>query len=164
MNDISNTLQQRGSKYGEFADNSRVTQTVLNHIYTYANAMDVVLSYEDKEALHMVVHKMSRVVCGTGKVKDNWHDIIGYGKLARDVLSRSRLEQRDLLPISNCFIHDVMGILLTQPRVLTTYEVAAITSITSAIAILCTNSNYSFSAWQSIMDAAKVAEDITEDE
>lgn len=86
MNDVTATLKQRGLKYGTFENNAITTQGIMQILKEgcYRNDSRELLSHE-KEALHMIAHKMSRIVCGTGKVKDNWHDIAGYAKLAEDL-------------------------------------------------------------------------------
>lgn len=76
------TLQERGSVYGTFADNASCTQAVMDVLQTHAKRE---LSDFEREALHMVAHKMSRIVCGLKTKKDNWHDIAGYAKLAEDL-------------------------------------------------------------------------------
>ena len=79
---IADTLQQRGSVYGTFKDNSNMTQFIMRVVTT--NAKRDLQDFE-LEALHMIVHKMSRIVCGLRTKKDNWHDIAGYAKLAEDL-------------------------------------------------------------------------------
>jgi len=82
MNDINKTLQERGGKYGRMEDNARVTQKlmgVLREESGYDN-----LSMMHKECLHMIMHKISRMMCGDPWYADNAHDIVGYAKLLED--------------------------------------------------------------------------------
>ena len=84
MSEIKNTLKERGSRYGEFSDNARITQELNNVIKTAPNFDK--LTNEHKEAFHMIFHKISRVVCGDPTYADNIHDIAGYAKLLEDSL------------------------------------------------------------------------------
>ncbi len=87
MTEVTETLKQRGSKYGTFENNARTTQGIMDVLKAgvMRNENERELLAHEKEALHMIAHKMSRIVCGTGIVKDNWHDIAGYAKLAEDL-------------------------------------------------------------------------------
>ncbi len=79
---IDETLKQRGSAYGEFIGNATITQTIMKTLVDNAKRP---LEQFELEALHMVAHKMSRIVNGQRTKKDNWHDIAGYAKLAEDL-------------------------------------------------------------------------------
>ncbi len=82
MQDINNTLEERGSKYGTIYNNARTTQglmRVLEHAPNYHLLTDV-----HKECLHMIMHKVSRMVCGDTMYSDNPHDIGGYAKLLEE--------------------------------------------------------------------------------
>ena len=79
---VEATLQQRGGVYGAFKDNAQVTQTLMD-IVTSLNKRP--LEKFELEALHMIMHKVSRIIVGTKTKKDNWHDIAGYAKLAEDL-------------------------------------------------------------------------------
>lgn len=74
-----NVKQERGKTYGKFADNAFVTQQAENvfKIYcpNYENA-----TCTQKEALHMILQKLSRCFCGNTSYEDNWVDIVGYSK------------------------------------------------------------------------------------
>lgn len=79
---VEATLQQRGSVYGSFKDNAQTTQTLMDVIESTKKRP---LEKFEIEALHMICHKISRIVCGLKTKKDNWHDIAGYAKLAEDL-------------------------------------------------------------------------------
>lgn len=73
---IEKTLQERGSRYGKFEDNARITQgfmRVLESSPNYHELHDMHL-----EAYHMIFHKIARSVCGDPTYVDNAHDIVGY--------------------------------------------------------------------------------------
>jgi hypothetical protein len=79
---VDATLKERGGVYGNFEDNANFTQEIMQVIQ--ANIERPLANYE-REALHMIAHKMARIVCGKKTKKDNWHDIAGYAKLAEDL-------------------------------------------------------------------------------
>lgn len=39
------------------------------------------LSFDKKEALEMIVHKIARILNGDPNHKDSWQDIVGYAEL-----------------------------------------------------------------------------------
>jgi len=79
---VGATLQQRGSVYGKFIDNADCTQSIMEVLYIHGKRK---LDNHEREALHMIAHKMSRIVCGLKTKKDNWHDIAGYATLAEEL-------------------------------------------------------------------------------
>ena len=81
---INKTLETRGSKYGAFSDNARITQQLEDVIKTAPNYDK--LHNEHKEAFHMILHKISRSVCGDPMYADNAHDIVGYAQLLEDFI------------------------------------------------------------------------------
>lgn len=76
---IQKTLKQRGSIYGEFADNAETSQ-ILKQTMRNAKNWDE-LSYAQQEALEMVQHKISRLLNGNPNYQDNVVDILGYTEL-----------------------------------------------------------------------------------
>lgn len=79
MDKIEETLKERGSNYGSFADNAVTTQLLKIHFRSRPSwsAMD---AYH-KEALDMIVHKLARIVNGDPNYIDSWVDIAGYATL-----------------------------------------------------------------------------------
>lgn len=81
---VDATLKERGSQYGTFENNARVTQAlcaVLKTAPNYDQLTDIHI-----EAYHMIFHKISRSVCGDPLYVDNVHDIVGYAKLLENFL------------------------------------------------------------------------------
>ena len=84
---IEAILRERGSRYGPFDGHAKVTQGIEKIIRDglEANLSFVVLEEVDKavilEGLHMVAHKIGRIVNGDPLYKDSWDDIEGYAKL-----------------------------------------------------------------------------------
>jgi hypothetical protein len=80
MNDISETLNVRGSRYGEYADVSKVTQDLIDVINQSKSFSE--LNACQKTSLFMICNKIARAVSGDPHYRDNWHDIAGYATLA----------------------------------------------------------------------------------
>jgi hypothetical protein len=84
MTDIETTLEQRGNRYGKFADHARITQNIKRAMQDSPNWPK--LRDEQKETLEMLAHKIGRILNGDPDYHDSWHDIIGYTKLVADTL------------------------------------------------------------------------------
>ena len=82
MNDLSATLQERGSRYGAFADNALIAQNLKGIIRQYTGGFQA----DQKEALEMIAHKIGRILAGDPNYADSWIDIAGYAKLVADRL------------------------------------------------------------------------------
>lgn len=85
---LDKTLKDRGSVYGTFEDNARITQDLCDVLKTAPNYG--LLAKEHMEAYHMIFHKISRSVCGDPMYIDNAHDIGGYAKLLEDYLIKEK--------------------------------------------------------------------------
>lgn len=79
MTTVDNTLQERGTRYGEFHEHARITQNLKRAMQDSPNWND--LPDDMKEALEMVAHKAGRILNGDPNYDDSWHDIIGYTRL-----------------------------------------------------------------------------------
>lgn len=82
--DIDTTLQERGSRYGDFCTHSHITQH-LKDVMVRSPKWGI-LSADKKEALDMIAHKIGRILNGDPEYHDSWHDIAGYAKLVADTL------------------------------------------------------------------------------
>jgi hypothetical protein len=81
---VQETLDERQSTHGDFADHARVTQmlkTVIQNQPGWKN-----LNAMQRESLDMIVHKIGRILAGNPNHADHWHDIQGYAKLIEDRL------------------------------------------------------------------------------
>lgn len=85
VNDIANTLAQRGDRYGKFTGHARITQELKRVIVESKNWK--ILTADQKESLEMICHKMGRILNGDPNYDDSWIDIAGYAKLVADRLS-----------------------------------------------------------------------------
>lgn len=88
MNDINEILNQRESTHGSFSDNSRTSQLIKEEMKQGRNwrKMDDTM----KEALHMIAHKIGRILAGDPALVDHWADISGYSKLVADELTATQ--------------------------------------------------------------------------
>jgi hypothetical protein len=82
--DITDTLAERGNRYGSFKDHARVTQGLKSIMQSCKGYQD--MSSDKREALEMIQHKIGRILCGDPEYHDSWHDIVGYAKLVADSL------------------------------------------------------------------------------
>lgn len=90
---ISQILQERGTRYGEFIDHARITCALKNVVHAEAirraEQGKTRITADQMEALDMICHKIGRILNGDPDYADSWIDIAGYAKLVAD-----RLEKR----------------------------------------------------------------------
>lgn len=84
MTDITNTLEERGNRYGKFTEHARITQQIKQVMFMPAGWER--LSLDQKESLEMIAHKIGRIINGDPNYADSWIDIAGYAKLVADRL------------------------------------------------------------------------------
>lgn len=88
MPDISQTLAERGSRYGEFKDHAEISQRLKDIVGVFVAQRGCVLAPDQGEALDMICHKMARIINGDPDYADSWIDIAGYAKLVADRLEK----------------------------------------------------------------------------
>ena len=78
---INKTLDERSSDYGPFCMNAHVTQSISRVLAEQPNYKN--LGDSGREAIHMIAHKLARIVVGNGDkhIEDQLTDIIGYTHL-----------------------------------------------------------------------------------
>lgn len=81
---IADILAERGSRYGEFKRHAEITMALKRIVEAYGQQ----LSDDQREALHMVMHKVGRILNGDPNYADSWVDMAGYSKLVADRLTR----------------------------------------------------------------------------
>lgn len=81
---VQNILKERGNKYGTFEDNSELTQKVKDIYRAHPGWQK--LSYAQREAFDMDIHKKSRIMNGDPNYQDSWTDIVGYNLLVEEKL------------------------------------------------------------------------------
>ena len=82
--DIDKTLEERGTRYGNFQTHSAITQSLKSVMHQTPRWKD--LQPDQKECLEMIAHKVGRILNGDPNYHDSWHDIVGYTKLVADRL------------------------------------------------------------------------------
>ena len=85
---IDALLKDRGSKYGLFDNHAKLTCGLSDVFYAHMTQYNKVayekLTDSQREALHMIFHKLGRIGNGDPNYTDSWVDIAGYAKLAAD--------------------------------------------------------------------------------
>lgn len=81
---LTDTLEERGRRYGKFTGHARITQTLKGVIHDE----DQFRLFDDdqREALDMIAHKIGRILNGDPDYRDSWIDIAGYAQLVADRL------------------------------------------------------------------------------
>lgn len=72
-------LAERRKTHGDYREHAAITRVVLEA--WAANRNWSKLTDSQKETLHMIAHKVGRIVTGDPNVKDHWDDIAGYATL-----------------------------------------------------------------------------------
>lgn len=89
---IEQTLQERGSRYGEFEEHARICQR-LQDVMRQGNIGWDRLADDQKQALTVIADKIARMLNGDPSYVDNWHDIIGYATLVEQRMLRDEAFQ-----------------------------------------------------------------------
>lgn len=98
-NDVQSTLDERGSRYGDFSDHAAVAQElqdVMRGKHRYVDGERPGwrrLSYVQRQALTVIADKIARVLTGDPDYADNWHDIQGYARLVEERLPDPETKQ-----------------------------------------------------------------------
>lgn len=79
---ISAILAERSKTHGDFTDNARVMQSLKRIVHSEAGWDQ--LTDVQREALHMILHKVGRIISGNPNTHDHWDDIAGYAKLVSE--------------------------------------------------------------------------------
>lgn len=75
-------LVERQKTHGSFEIHARITQALKQEMDEEPGWSK--LSDRQKESLHMIVHKIGRILAGNPSYKDHWDDISGYAKLVSE--------------------------------------------------------------------------------
>lgn len=79
---IANLLAERSTTHGDFTDNAYIMQRLKDIIHASKNW--TTMTDVQREALHMILHKVGRICSGNPDVHDHWDDIAGYAKLVSE--------------------------------------------------------------------------------
>ena len=83
---IIDLITHRRATHGDYGVQSIMAQKIKG-IFQDAPNWDN-LSPVQKESLHMIAAKISRILCGNPRCADHWNDIAGYATLAAGGLER----------------------------------------------------------------------------
>lgn len=83
---VQDTLNERGSRYGDFTSNAQITQDLKSVMW--ASDGWVKLNAVQAQALEVIADKIARILNGDPNYADNWHDIQGYAKLVEERLPK----------------------------------------------------------------------------
>ncbi len=83
---ITQTLTDRGNRYGPFIGHAEVTQRLKRVMAEELAKRGKPLADDQWEALEMIAHKIGRIINGDPDYDDSWVDIAGYAKLVADRL------------------------------------------------------------------------------
>ena len=88
MKDVTETLDQREGRYGEYKDVSATSQWLkdIMHAGDSWNAMEPYM----QESLDLIANKLARIVNGDPFYDDSWHDVGGYAKLVEIELAKGK--------------------------------------------------------------------------
>lgn len=87
---IDETLNERGTRYGEFADHAGISQRLKNVARFEISFRDKVMAEDQLEALEMIFHKIARIINGDPNYADSWVDIAGYATLVANRLEAKK--------------------------------------------------------------------------
>ena len=87
---LHNILSNRGQKYGEFRMQAFYSQQ-LENVLRISPRWEVLLD-DQREALKMIQHKVSRILNGDPNYVDSWQDIAGYAQLIVNRLEREKAQ------------------------------------------------------------------------
>ena len=91
--ELATVLSARRDKYGPFINNATISQNLKEILHNSTNWE--AMPPDMKEALHMIVHKISRIVEGDFEYDDSWIDISGYSTLIVERLHQD-IKQREV--------------------------------------------------------------------
>ena len=79
MDEVKKMLHERKESYGTFMENARFIQFVMRELERTPNWKSMTTVH--KEAIHMILHKLARLCCGSEWHEDSAKDIVGYSRL-----------------------------------------------------------------------------------
>lgn len=87
---LSDTLAERGKRYGAFTGHAEITMDIKRIITNACADRHQALWDDQTEALHMIAHKIGRILNGDPNYADSWIDIAGYAQLVADRLTKAQ--------------------------------------------------------------------------
>jgi hypothetical protein len=86
-------LIERGKTHGDYEIHARITQRLMEVILDEDLGIAEIglsskLNHMQRESIHMICHKIGRILAGDPDFRDHWDDIAGYAKLVADRCSK----------------------------------------------------------------------------
>ena len=97
MDNITDILRERGTRYGVFMGQARIAQSihmVLDQAMLMTGKTRFDFAPDQLEAINMIVNKIGRIYNGDPHYSDSWRDIAGYATLVADRLDKDAQEQK----------------------------------------------------------------------
>ena len=88
MKDVTETLEQRENRYGDYTKVSTTSQW-LKSALRQGKSWDDMEPYM-QESLDLIANKLARIVNGDPFYDDSWHDVGGYAKLVEIELAKGK--------------------------------------------------------------------------
>ena len=93
MDDIQQTLDERGDRYGDWKNHAQISQDIQNAIIKGWMMRGDGQDFGDipaymTEALTMISNKIGRIINGDPYYDDSWQDIAGYATLVVNQLKK----------------------------------------------------------------------------
>lgn len=85
MTSLKDTIAEREETHGNFTTHATISQRLKRVIQVEKNYNT--LSFAQREALDMILHKVARILNGNPNHPDHWHDIAGYATLIEESLN-----------------------------------------------------------------------------
>jgi hypothetical protein len=86
MNDVTQTLETRGKRYGEYKEVAETAQLLKNVLRTAPSW--VIMEPYMQESLDLIANKLARITNGDPFYADSWHDVGGYTRLVEIELEK----------------------------------------------------------------------------
>lgn len=80
--DTQDLLAERGKTHGDYTEHADYTQAIKRIVE--ASPRWQAMHDHERETLHMIAHKIGRIMAGDPHFVDHWDDIAGYAKLSAD--------------------------------------------------------------------------------
>lgn len=81
---MDETLAERGGRYGDWRGQAEIAQALKIAAMNSPN-WSRIPAYM-RETMDLIFNKFARILNGDWTYEDNWHDVVGYAKLAEDRL------------------------------------------------------------------------------
>jgi hypothetical protein len=86
MTEISETIKERGNRYGNYLQQTRISDALSRAVTDSSGNAVFEMETDQRDAISMIIVKLSRILNGDPDYIDNWTDIAGYAKLVADRL------------------------------------------------------------------------------